>query len=115
MLAVRSCVSIKAGEKAALKKKRNVVTADLRGDDYLPADILEQLPSSSAPARSDREAGEPARKRQTKAEAKAAARREQAAAEVDPHDGMPRAIQKSCAQDHKERKLISPGHTTSST
>jgi len=73
----------------ATKKKRSLVTAGLRGDDYLPPELLEQLPattSSAAPA-------EPAKKQKpSRAEAKAAAIRTQPR-EREQHDGLPRTVQ----------------------
>ena len=40
----------RASQKAAQRKLKGVVTADLRGDDYLPSEVLEQLPPAVATA-----------------------------------------------------------------
>ena len=85
--------SLREGAKAAEKKKRSVVTAGLRGDDYLPPELLDQLPSTTtAPAQPD----EPQKKRPTRAEAKAAAKRARPH-EPEPRDGLPITVQKAYA------------------
>lgn len=40
----------RASQKAAQRKLKGVITADLRGDDYLPSEVLEQLPPAVATA-----------------------------------------------------------------
>lgn len=40
--------SVRDGQKAAQQQKQKLVTASLRGEDYLPTDILDQLPETSA-------------------------------------------------------------------
>ena len=85
------CRSIREGEKAAMKKKRSVVTAGLRGDDYLPAEVLDHLPTATA---TTEPAEVPAKAKPSRAEARAAAKRKEPR-EQESRDGLPRTIQKS--------------------
>ena len=82
--------------RAASKKKRSLVTADLRGDDYLPPELLSQLPATSAiEAEATEDAERPRRpSKAAKAAAKAAERRAQPR-EPEVHDGLPKVVQKS--------------------
>jgi hypothetical protein len=93
--------SVIQAQKAAKRKQQTMVTAGLRGDDYLPPEILSNLPSGTAQPSggSSSAAGEAAGgKRLTKAEAKAAARRQEAeelAKRREPHQlGLPRVVRK---------------------
>ena len=84
--------SLRDGEKAAVQKKRALVTAGLRDDDYLPPELLSQLPAASS-ATAQQQA-QPEKRRPTKAEQRAAARRAQPR-EPQQRDGLPRTVQKS--------------------
>lgn len=87
------------GQKAAKRKQQNLVTASLRGDDYLPPEVLSQLPTGASKPASSSADGAEGSKRMTKAEAKAAARRAEAeyhAKQSSAHDeGLPKVIRKS--------------------
>ena len=87
--------SIKEAQKAAKKKQQQLVTAGLRGDDYLPPEVLSQLPPTqlSAAGASSEQQGAPKR---TKAQLKADARRRDAEAHAPvADDGMPRVVRRS--------------------
>ena len=79
-------------EKIATKKKQSVITASLRGDDYLAPELLEQLPATTSSAAAL--PAEPAKKKPSRAEAKAAAIRKRPR-EPEQHDGLPRAMQRA--------------------
>lgn len=79
------------GQRAAEKARRSAVTADIRsGTDYLPPEVLEQLPAAEA-GPSSSEAPEPSRSAAKRAR-KAAARE---AREREARDGMPRVVRQS--------------------
>lgn len=102
-LLIRSVIE---AQKAAKKKQQTMVTAGLRGDDYLPPEVLSHLPSGTAqPSGASSSAADEAAggKRLTKAEAKAAARRaeaEEVAKRRQPNEeaGLPRVVRKGQGQ-----------------
>lgn len=69
------------------------MTAGLRGDDYLPPEVLNQLPSAPAPPPHAEANGETTSLRKSNKKA-AAERRARAAAAAAPRDGMPRVVRK---------------------
>ena len=74
--APRSKKAIREGERAATKKRQSVVTKGLRGDDYLPDEILSQLPSGPTIGQARRAADtagadeQPSKKKQMKTRGK---------------------------------------------
>ena len=83
--------SIKEAQKAAQKKQQQLVTAGLRGDDYLPPELLSQLPATQPSA-----AGEQGAPKRTKAQLKADARRRDAEAhDAVADEGLPRVLRRS--------------------
>ena len=76
-----------------MQKKRALVTAGLRDDDYLPPELLSQLPAASSAPATEQQA-QPEKRRPSKSEARAAARRAQPR-EPERRDGLPRTVQKS--------------------
>ena len=87
-----SVVAAKAAQKAAEKKQQGIVTANLRGDDYLPPEILSQLPT--APLRREPEPSiEPANSRK-RARSADAATPKLLEKPVQAPTGLPRVVNK---------------------
>lgn len=86
--------SVRDGRKAAAQEQKRLVTAGLRGEDYLPPEVLNQLPPPSAISTSASRS-DPA---PTRAERRAAERRAKHLERVrEPQDGLPQVVQKSYA------------------
>jgi|MDTA01.1.fsa_nt_gb hypothetical protein len=98
--APKSKKAIREGERAATKKRQSVVTKGLRGDDYLPDEILSQLPSGPTIGQARRAADaagadeQRSKKKQKNAAAASGARQQQSKAPPAP-DGLPRVVKKS--------------------
>ena len=90
--------SVREAQKAAQKKQQDTISAHVRGDDgFLPDDILNSLPTSTAamPAVGEADAVDMYSRAVQKAKAKARAKAEAAAAKVAPRDGLPKVITRS--------------------
>ena len=85
--------SARQAKKAEEERKRSLVTADLRGDDYFPSELLAELPAAQPAARESGEGGKAERRRQAKRERQAAAAAEAAEApQRAPQDGLPQVV-----------------------
>ena len=113
--------SVREAQKAAKKKQADTVTAHARGDDgFLPADVLNSLPSTSLAGSGSGAAaadGGPAAAGQADAEdmysaavarakAKARAKAEAAAAKAAPRDGLPKVVTRA---GNVEVAVLPPG------
>jgi hypothetical protein len=98
--------SVREQQRAQEKQKRSLISADLRGDDYLPPEVLSQLPSKPlAPARAAQQQQQPHKEKAAATHSKAQKPR---AAEDPLSFGMPRVLRKMCAACRPgERRLLS--------